>query len=371
MGCREIQMSAQKSAGRGIVTSFAPNVNQAYRGELEISDEGFGGADVYDVTVTLQCVGTESSMPMMPVRISCTANSQVTSSGAACHMGRLEVYNRDAMHSTSTEVGTWGTVCGHWLWDNDEPANIACRQLGYGHGQLYTFGSSKMLPTLPIVTGFRLCEGGERTIFDCPERTGGTAEMNDIAERGFAPVDRDCFKGCRGADGIVGTADDSLDPTCTHSIDQGVICEYLSEENRLQHVSPSVNRCESGFAGGCSHGCTIASASSTQPIIFGCIEYFTTKCLFDITNTELANGIGSYMSAVQAFAQCANQQPEPAGYCHASLADASVLSNHEVCLGTTDDPETADVDESKGSITGEMVMLSRLVALSVSLTGYS
>ena len=151
-----------------------------------------------------------------------------------------------------------------------------------------------------------------------------------------------------------------------------MICEYLSEENRLQHVSPSVNRCESGFAGGCSHGCTIASASSTQPIIFGCIEYFTTKCLFDITNTELANGIGSYMSAVQAFAQCANQQPEPAGYCHASLADASVLSNHEVCLGTTDDPETADVDESKGSITGEMVMLSRFVALSVSLSaGYS
>ena len=61
MGCREIQMSAQKSAGRGIVTSFAPNVNQAYRGELEISDEGFGGADVYDVTVTLQCVARKAS----------------------------------------------------------------------------------------------------------------------------------------------------------------------------------------------------------------------------------------------------------------------------------------------------------------------
>eukprot|EP01050_Picozoa_sp_SAG11_P040670 SAG11_NODE_17813_length_508_cov_0.909535_1_plen_169_part_11 len=48
--------------------------------------------------------------------------------------GRIEMYSEVAQQ--------WGTVCGHWLWDNDEPANIVCRQLGYAGGTLYTYGSS-------------------------------------------------------------------------------------------------------------------------------------------------------------------------------------------------------------------------------------
>ena len=32
----------------------------------------------------------------------------------------------------------WGTVCGHEFWENDEPANVVCRALGYTSGSLYT-----------------------------------------------------------------------------------------------------------------------------------------------------------------------------------------------------------------------------------------
>eukprot|EP01045_Picozoa_sp_COSAG04_P032353 COSAG04_NODE_6310_length_1358_cov_1.444003_1_plen_187_part_00 len=31
----------------------------------------------------------------------------------------------------------WGTVCGHEYWENDEPANVVCRALGYTSGSLY------------------------------------------------------------------------------------------------------------------------------------------------------------------------------------------------------------------------------------------
>lgn len=74
---------------------------------------------------------------------------------------------------------TWGTVCksqallqflvvsrsfserllvitgGHWFWNNDNSANIVCRQLGYVGGTVYTFGVSPSMPQLPIVAGFR------------------------------------------------------------------------------------------------------------------------------------------------------------------------------------------------------------------------
>ena len=48
---------------------------------------------------------------------------------------------------------TWGTVCGHWFWDNDEPANIVCRALGYESGDIYTYGTSMNARDLP--TGAR------------------------------------------------------------------------------------------------------------------------------------------------------------------------------------------------------------------------
>ena len=86
--------------------------------------------------------------------------------------------------------------------------------------------------------------------------------------------------------------------------------------------------------------------------VFSCVEYYTTQCVFDITNTELANGIGSYMTAMRAFAECAEVYPEPVGYCHDSIQDAGYLANHDVCGGLPeDDPATEDVNEALGATT--------------------
>ena len=55
-------------------------------------------------------------------------------------MGRIEVYN--------PWKGDYGTVCGHWLWDNDNYGNMVCQELGYAGGILYTYGSSLACPRL-------------------------------------------------------------------------------------------------------------------------------------------------------------------------------------------------------------------------------
>ena len=133
-GCSTIEMTAQKNGGRGIVTSIPPTRPSGYRGELEISDDGFGAADVYDVTVTLTCQNmgptegvTAGSTMSYNARISCAAQSQSTAqttsygftnnvdSQSSCKMGRAEVYNPTARHPDGAGQGTWGTVCGHWF----------------------------------------------------------------------------------------------------------------------------------------------------------------------------------------------------------------------------------------------------------------
>lgn len=329
MGCNNIGIQATKNQGRGVITTFAPTPSNAFRGEIEISDEGFSGADVYDVTVTLTCLsGGGLSTPTLPVRLSCTHNAQAGQDGPGCHMGRVEVYNRNALHADGHSRGTWGTVCGHYVWDNDNMADTVCRQLGFASGTVYTFGTTQLLPTLPIVAGFVTCAGGEANIFNCPESGSGIA-------------DRDCEMGCTGFDGVPGTADDTIDPRCTHSIDQGVICEVQDTPQRL---NPAIQRCFGAGAGMCA-----SCDTTSQPVIFSCIEFYTTQCEYDVTNNELANGLGSYMTAMQAFAACADVTPEPVGYCHGSLMSASHLANHEVCTGTVDDPSTPDVDESQGA----------------------
>lgn len=72
--------------------------------------------------------------------------------------------------------------------------------------------------------------------------------------------------------------------------------------------------------------------------------------MYDITNSGLVNGIGSYQAAMRAFAVCAEVIPEPVGYCHDAINSARYLANQDVCSGaqTSDDPSTPDVDESKG-----------------------
>ena len=71
-------------------------------------------------------------------------------------------------------------------------------QLGYQSGELYTYGHSSQLPTIPIVAGFRECQGGEANIFACKEMSTGKGQYSDHD----APTDRDCMNGCLGADGI-------------------------------------------------------------------------------------------------------------------------------------------------------------------------
>merc|ERR1711962_1809172 len=87
--------------------------------------------------------------------------------------GRVELYKN----------GKWGTLCGHYWWNNEKGAENICRQLGYTGGTKYTAPGG----TGPIQTGNRLCKGGEATIWDCPLKRG------------------------------------ELDG-CTHNIDQGVAC---------------------------------------------------------------------------------------------------------------------------------------------------
>ena len=109
MGCSNIGIQAHKNLGRGTVQTFGPTPGNANRGEIEISDEGFGGADVYDITVTLTCLsGGALSTPTRPVRLSCTHNTQTGAAGLGCHMGRVEVYNSRALHSDGRTRGTWG-----------------------------------------------------------------------------------------------------------------------------------------------------------------------------------------------------------------------------------------------------------------------
>ena len=52
----------------------------------------------------------ESSAPQTAVRLSCAHNIGTSS----CHMGRIEVFNRNAMHVGSAQRGAWGSVCGHY-----------------------------------------------------------------------------------------------------------------------------------------------------------------------------------------------------------------------------------------------------------------
>jgi hypothetical protein len=220
-------------------------------------------------------------------------------------------------------------------------ADIVCKQLGFVSGEIYTFGATNLLPTLPIVAGFASCDGTETNIFDCAEQTN-PADWGPSAGNG-APADRNCELGCLGIDGLPGTLDDSVDPTCTHTIDQGVICRMADSP---QDISPAIARCGANAAG---RGELVQGGGSTQPVVFACVEYYTTKCAYDVTHNELQNNMGSYMKAMRAFAACADVSPEPVGYCHGSLLSAEKLANHEVCRGGVDDPATPDTDESLGA----------------------
>ena len=121
-GCAQIQMTATKNAGRGTVTSFPPSRASSYRGEIEINDggPGRGGAEVYDITITLTCSNvvptagvSAGSTGVHNARLSCVHQSQVADNGpsvgvdaSSCRMGRAEVFNPTARHPDGAGQGT-------------------------------------------------------------------------------------------------------------------------------------------------------------------------------------------------------------------------------------------------------------------------
>eukprot|EP01043_Picozoa_sp_COSAG02_P020736 COSAG02_NODE_1029_length_15083_cov_8.066271_12_plen_312_part_01 len=312
MGCASVQVTAtvnQNAAlndgGRGTATVTQPTRTNGWRGDIVLTSTDAADT-VMDVTVTATCVGTAATHQ---ARLSC-----VHSAGTdGCKMGRIEVFNNHITRPGSPAAGAWGTVCGHYYWDNDNLANIVCRQMGYSSGQTYTFGKTDFLPTLPVVAGWRACHGGEGDVFACEDRSpeGGLDDM-------------DCHNGCVGPDGVQGTDDDTIDGTCPHSIDQGAICYDDSSPPQLAR-----DVCRGCGAGGCA-----LQENTDQEIIFSCIDYYTAHCSYDVTNTGVntqlsthdwwfggnaGSGAGSYSSAMRAFAECAAVSPEPAGYCHGAL----------------------------------------------------
>merc|ERR1712093_209654 len=112
----------------------------------------------------------------------------------------------------------------------------------------------------------------------------------------------------------------------------GAIC-HREGESMVNPELPGCNGCGMTECNRNSRGEFEGQCNYEQPVVFGCIDYYTTECTFDITSTDLANGLGSYMSAMRAFAECAAANEEAQGYCHGALADARVLSNQQVCQG--------------------------------------
>ena len=222
--------------------------------------------------------------------------------------------------------------------------------MGYASGEVYTFGSTNFLPLLPILVGWRSCRGGEDNLFSCQDLDGkqwghdNTGNPPAWIDGGHQLTDQDCLvNGCKGADGILGTNDDSIDGSCTHRIDQGAICHDAADVGRV--ALPRCSGCGEG-SGGCA-----LSANTEQPIIFSCIDYFTTECTYDVTGAGISSwdNKGSYVQAMRAFAQCASVVPEPPGYCHGSLSSAAQLANHEVCSGSETNDQGWRNDQSHGA----------------------
>ena len=158
-------------------------------------------------------------------------------------------------------------------WDNDEVANIVCRQLGYASGTIYTYGHTSQLPTLPVVAGFRRCTGSESNIFSCPS-------SYDLGSPGGDPDDLDCASGCLGPDGLQGTVDDTVSHQCQHSVDQGAICHQGDWNPSAASVAlPTCQGCGAGCSmvecgiTGDERGAANGWCNNDQPVVFSCIDY--------------------------------------------------------------------------------------------------
>ena len=289
--CEGAQTTVTQTRGRGQVSApVHPSAGNGYRGEIELNDNAVSGEsngpDIYEASVTVSCPsGSPSGSATAHYRLAC-ANTIGT---GTCHQGRIETLNPYTQQ--------WGSVCGHRIWNSDVVAHMVCTSLGFQSGSIYTYGSSQSLPQVPIVAGFRDCAGSEASIFDCP--VGGS------------PLD------AAGTNGV--------DPTCTHSIDQGAICSNSRTSGR---TNPGIAACS-----GCKFGCA-AVAPTQYPAIFGCTDYYTAQCHYDVSNAEVAGcaTCGSYTRALRAFAQCVETTATGmVGYCHGALGTTAHLANSYVC----------------------------------------
>ena len=124
-----------------------------------------------------------------------------------------------------------------------------------------------------------------------------------------------------------------MDSDCNHAIDQGVIC--YDDARPSQTKLPNCQGC--GAVSGCGGQLMTDTggnnaANGFQPVVFGCIDYYTTQCVYDVSNMQGSGQQGAaYSRALREFAQCADRSPQPIGYCHGSIMTAAQLSNQAVC----------------------------------------
>jgi hypothetical protein len=261
--------------------------------DMQLMTHGRDGSVVEDTTA---CGDVCAAVRTVIIRGDCSAGSTNVQSSLACPQ-RLSAYPAGRVEVFSPRAG-WGTVCGHGYWQDDGAANVVCRALGYTSGSLYTYGLSRVTDSLmPIVAGWRTCEGTEASIFDCMEE--GT------------PTDRECRYGC--------------DSSCTHSLDQGATC--FDSDTHHGQIRPQVRVCS-----GMDRYATLGPASQDvqQEVRFGCIEYQTARCQFSTLAADNGGTAASLLTATRAFASCA-ETGEEEGFCHGLLASASHLSNQDVC----------------------------------------
>ena len=69
---------------------------------------------------------------------------------------------------------------------------------------------------------------------------------------------------------------------CTHSIDQGAICH--NDDQPSQMALPT---CQGCGGGGCASAGTDSGDFDT-PLVFACIQYYSTECVFDVVSSQAA-----------------------------------------------------------------------------------
>ena len=119
-----------------------------------------------------------------------------------------------------------------------------------------------------------------------------------------------------------------MDPSCTHSIDQGAICEDGRVAGRIKPGIPACSGSKLGMAASGQNG------QGHQPAVFGCVDYYTAQCHYSVTNSEVGGcaTCGSYTRALRAFAHCVEQTSSGmVGYCHGALSTTAHLANQYVC----------------------------------------